>query len=97
MGSGCALFDYDGDGALDVLLVNSGGWHGESSPSRLYRNLGDGTFVDVSDQTGFDFTVYGMGATVADYEAEGDAEIYLTTLGPKLWLRHEEGRSLRHT
>jgi hypothetical protein len=92
MGSGCALFDYDGDGALDVLLVNSGGWHGESSPSRLYRNLGDGTFVDVSDQTGFDFTVYGMGATVADYDADGDADIYLTTLGPNLLLRNDQGR-----
>ena len=91
MGSGCALFDYDGDGALDVLLVNSGGWHGESSPSRLYRNLGDGTFVDVSDQTGFDFTVYGMGATVADYDADGDADIYLTTLGPNLLLRNDQG------
>ncbi len=92
IGSGCALFDYDGDGALDVLLVNSGGWHGESSPSRLYRNLGDGTFVDVSDQTGFDFTVYGMGATVADYDGDGDADIYLTTLGPNLLLRNDQGR-----
>ena len=92
MGSGCAFFDYDGDDLLDVLLVNSGGWHGEQAPSKLYRNLGDGTFADVSVQAGLDFAVYGMGVSVADYDADGDADIYLTTLGPNLLLRNDGGR-----
>ena len=92
MGSGCALFDYDGDGWLDVLLVNSDGWQGEKAPGKLYRNLGNGTFADATERTGLDFSIYGMGATIADYDADGDPDIYLTTLGPNLLLRNDAGR-----
>ena len=92
MGSGCALFDYDGDSYLDVLLVNSEGWQGEKAPGKLYRNLGNGTFADATKRTGLDFSVYGMGATIADYDADGDPDIYLTTLGPNLLLRNDAGR-----
>ncbi len=92
MGSGCALFDYDGDGWLDVLLVNSEGWGGEKALGKLYRNLGNGTFADATERAGLDFSVYGMGATIADYDADGDPDIYLTTLGPNLLLRNDAGR-----
>ena len=91
MGSGCALFDYDGDGLLDVLLVNSG-WHNRAATNRLYRNVGDGTFTDITEPAGLDFSVYGMGVTMADYDADGDLDIYLTTLGPNLLLRNDGGR-----
>ena len=96
MGSGCALFDYDGDEKLDVLLINSTYWadgQQEKRPTnKLYRNLGEGHFEDVSRRVGLDFSVYGMGATVADYDADGDPDIYLTTLGANLLLRNEDGR-----
>ena len=92
MGSGCALFDGDGDGWLDVLLVNSEGWGGEKAPGKLYRNLGNGTFADATERAGLNFSVYGMGATIADYDADGDPDIYLTTLGPNLLLRNDAGR-----
>ena len=92
MGSGCALFDYDGDGFLDVFLVNSEGWQGEEATSKLYRNLGNGTFVDLTDQAGLDFSVYGMGVTIADYDSDGDSDMYLATLGPNLLLRNDGGR-----
>ena len=96
MGSGCALFDYDGDDDQDILLVNSNWWTGDKKGSRpnskLYRNRGDGHFEDVTHQAALDFSVYGMGVTIADYDADGDPDIYMTTLGKNLLLRNDEGR-----
>ena len=55
LGAGCAFLDYDGDGWLDILLVNGTDWPGHkrrsttpSSTMRLYRNNRNGTFADVS-------------------------------------------------
>ena len=64
----------------------------KKAPGKLYRNLGNGTFADVTERAGLDFSVYGMGATIADYDADGDPDIYLTTLGPNLLLRNDAGR-----
>ncbi|MEE2659612.1 MAG: CRTAC1 family protein [Candidatus Latescibacterota bacterium] len=95
MGSGCALFDVDDDGDDDVVLVNSSFWpghekDGEAPTSVLYVNDGSGAFRDVTDSSGLDVSVYGMGITVADYDADGDADLYLTTLGPNLLLRQDD-------
>ncbi len=95
MGSGCALFDYDGDERLDILLINSSYWpghaQGDQPTSKLYRNLGKGRFEDVTRQAGLDLVAYGMGVTVADYDADGDPDLFLTTLGPNLLLRNDGG------
>ncbi|MBM3277396.1 MAG: CRTAC1 family protein [Candidatus Handelsmanbacteria bacterium] len=97
MGSGCALFDFDGDDRLDILLVNSAYWPGHAKAndrptSKLYRNLGKGRFEDVTRQAGLDFVFYGMGAAAADYDADGDQDLFLTALGPNLLLRNDGGR-----
>ena len=93
MGSGCALFDYDEDGDLDALLVNSQRWDGTGNArTRLYENGGTADFVDVTERVGLDVDVYGMGATVADYDADGDLDIYITALGPNVLLRNDAGR-----
>ncbi|MSR82918.1 MAG: CRTAC1 family protein [Candidatus Latescibacteria bacterium] len=96
MGSGCALFDYDGDERLDILLINSSYWPGHAQADqptcKLYRNLGKGRFEDLTRQAGLDFVAYGMGVTVADYDADGDPDFFLTTLGPNLLLRNDGGR-----
>ncbi|MGB1893898.1 MAG: FG-GAP repeat domain-containing protein, partial [Candidatus Latescibacterota bacterium] len=93
MGSGCALFDYDEDGDLDALLVNSQRWDGTGNArTRLYQNGGNADFVDVTERVGLDVDVYGMGATVADYDADGDLDIYITALGPNVLLRNDAGR-----
>lgn len=90
MGTGCLFFDYDNDGYLDIFLVNSGKSCADSSKPRtqtdemnvLYRNNGDGTFTDVTAQSGFEKNLgYGMGCVSADYDNDGDADLYLTNYG----------------
>jgi hypothetical protein len=93
MGSGCAFFDFDSDGDQDILLVNGTTWPGEKpaprSTSALYRNRGNGTFEDVTAGSGFDRRMYGMGAAIGDYDADGDPDVYLTALGPNVLLSNE--------
>jgi hypothetical protein len=96
MGSGGAFLDYDDDGWPDILLVNGTVWPGRSArkPSypALYRNLGDGRFRDVTQQAGLDFEIYGMGVTAADYDGDGDVDLYLTAVGSNRLLRNDHGR-----
>lgn len=84
MCSGCAFLDYDGDGRLDILLINGNNWpwlKKEPEPTMaLYRNLGNGTFEDVTKKAGLNHPMYGMGCTAADYDNDGDTDIYITNL-----------------
>src|SRR5436190_16176724 len=92
LGSGCALFDADGDGWLDVLLINSRDWQprGRRTLSALYRNNGNGTFSDVTARSGLDVDIYGMGVAVGDYDNDGREDLYITALdGDRLF--HNEG------
>jgi len=89
MGSGGLFFDYNNDGYLDIYLVNSGTLSRASEPHRhpndmnvLYRNKGDGTFVDATVEAGLQQNHgYGMGCLAADYDNDGDADLYLTNFG----------------
>lgn len=90
MGAGCLFFDYDKDGYLDIFLVNSGKSCANPSKHRtnpdemnvLYRNNGDGTFTDVTKQSGFEKNYgFGMGCVSADYDNDGDADLFLTNYG----------------
>jgi hypothetical protein len=99
MGSGCALFDYDVDGDVDILLVNSDFWAWDERPRpetrptlALYRNEGNWTFVDVTSETGLDFSCYGMGVAVGDMDNDGDNDLFLTTVGPNYLLRNDGGK-----
>jgi hypothetical protein len=85
MGSGLVVFDYDGDGRPDLFFVNSDAWpenHGKPSYQALYRNRGDGTFEDTSAKAGLKIEAYAIGAAAADYDNDGDEDLYLNALGP---------------
>ena len=85
MGAGGLFFDYDHDGNLDIFLVNSGSLLAyEREPNAvnaLYKNSGDGTFIDVTQTAGVGGRGYGMGCIAADYDNDGDPDLYLTHFG----------------
>jgi len=84
MGSGCAFFDYDGDGWLDAFLVNLTSWPAQPDGptySGLFRNDRDGTFTDVTREAGLAVEMYGMGVTAADYDNDGWTDLYVTAVG----------------
>ena len=92
LGSGAAFFDADGDGWIDVLLINSKDWtpRGRRSTAALYRNNHDGTFTDITKGSGLDVELYGIGVAVADYDNDGRDDVYITALdGDRLF--HNEG------
>ena len=98
-GSGVALFDYDGDGDLDIYLVNAStldrlaaGTPGE--PNRLFRNEGGSAYVDVTELAGVGDRGFGQGVAAADFDNDGDLDLYVTNYGPKHPLPKQRGRHL---
>ena len=80
MGCGCAFFDYDNDGWLDILVLTgsrSGDPAGNAS-NRLYKNNRDGTFTDVTEKAGLFRTGYWYGVTVGDYDNDGFEDLFIT-------------------
>src|SRR5215471_4263813 len=94
VGAGCAFFDYDNDGWMDIYLVNSGpcDFYQPSPPLRnaLYRNNRDGTFTDVTQHAGVQGNAYGMGVGVGDYDRDGFPDLYVTQY-PTSILYHNNG------
>ena len=90
MGAGCAFLDYDADGNLDILLANSTNLT-RTDPThtpRLYRNIGNGKFIDVTEAAALNVPMYGMGITVADYDNDADPDIYFTNVGENRLFRN---------
>jgi enediyne biosynthesis protein E4 len=93
MGSGCAFFDFDNDGWVDILLINGTDWadapNRRPSLMRLYRNQGDGTFQDVTAKSGLGVEMVGMGVAIGDYDNDGHADVYVTAAeGPSRLFRN---------
>jgi hypothetical protein len=90
-GSGVTVFDYDGDGWMDLYMMNGTWLEGISdeegrvfkdSPNRLYRNRGNGTFEEVSEKAGVDDRHWSMAAGPIDIDRDGDQDLYLLNYGP---------------
>lgn len=103
MGGGGGFFDYDGDGWADILLIISGYWPGHEQPgpppsSKLYHNRRDGTFEDATASSGLSsVTGYGMGFSAADFDGDGDSDVYITAVGKNHLLRNDGGKFVEVT
>jgi len=97
-GAGAMFFDYDADGWLDVYLVN-GCWlkdvndnHGRELRGKLgnqlYRNNHDGTFTEVTRRAGVGDQGYGVGCSAADFDADGDLDLYVLNYGANVFYRN---------
>lgn len=101
-GSGCVWFDYNNDGLPDLYVVSGRPLDDSMHPyplkdkpnppphNRLYRNNGDGTFTDVTEQAGLDPDLYGVAVTAADYDNDGYEDLLVTGYG-KVILYHNNG------
>jgi hypothetical protein len=96
-GTGVALLDYDGDGWLDIFLVNGTTLDANSKHplpgAYLYRNNRDGTFADVTARAGRFADGWGQGVCVGDYDNDGRPDLYLTFYGKnRLYRNSADGR-----
>jgi hypothetical protein len=92
MSAGLALFDYNGDGLVDIYFLNGApllGTHVDVPPTNaLYRNDGNWHFTDVTAEAGVGDTGFGLGVTVGDYDNDGDPDLYLNNFGPNVLYRN---------
>jgi hypothetical protein len=95
MGGGLCFFDADGDHNLDLYLVNGAALPGAELDLRprnaLYTNNGDGTFADTTETAGVGDEGYGQGCCAADYDADGDADLYVTNFGRNVFYENGGG------
>lgn len=78
--SGCSSADFDGDGDLDLYVLNYG-------PNVFYRNNGNGTFTDISRESGLDGAAWSLSACWFDYDNDGDLDVFTAN-----YLEYDSGK-----
>jgi hypothetical protein len=95
MGPGVTMIDYDTDGDLDLFFTDGREFEGDPelpTHQRLFRNDGGMRFTDVSAAAGVDLHLYGQGSCAADYDADGDPDLFVTAVDGQRLLRNDGGR-----
>jgi len=96
-GSGITIFDYNGDGWMDIYMLNGTYLEGISdppgivfsnTPNSLYRNNQDGTFTESAREAGIDDRHWSMSAGAFDYDNDGDTDLYLLNYGPNVFYQN---------
>ena len=95
-GSGCAWFDYDNDGYLDLYIVNGSTIDQLKDPARtsesrrnyLFHNNRDGTFNDLTESARVEGGIWGQGVVAADYDNDGFVDLLVTNFGPHILYRN---------
>lgn len=96
-GSGITIFNYNNDGLMDLYMMNGTYLEGisdkegevfKNTANKLYKNNGDGTFTEVSEEAGLDDSYWGMAAGAIDYDVDGDQDLYLLNYGPNVFYRN---------
>ncbi len=97
LGAGACAFDYDNDGWIDIFAVGGSGqtrfygrhyWWQKPQRHSLYRNKGDGTFIDVTEPAGLVTSSWGMGCAAADLDNDGDSDLFITQFGKNALYRN---------
>lgn len=103
-GSGITVFDFDGDGYMDLYMMNGTWLEGISdeegkgfkgSSNKLYWNKGDGTFEELAGKAGVDDRHWSMAAGAIDYDRDGDQDLYLLNYGPNVFYENRGDGSFR--
>ncbi|MGH9530179.1 MAG: FG-GAP repeat domain-containing protein, partial [Terriglobales bacterium] len=94
IGCGCAFFDYDNDGWMDVFVLSGTRFHDppRDTTNRLYKNNRDGTFTDVTEKSGLHDLGWASGVCVGDYNNDGFEDLFCTYFGQnKLYRNNGDG------